>query len=482
MSNAKRALVVTAVAVLAASTHAVTTTAASQAATCVVAAAGDVAGQDDYRTGAARSGALITEANPERVIALGDLAYDSGTVGEFSTYYRPTWGAFKAKTLAVAGNHEARTTNFAGLTTELGSDADDNRATTVCGWRVVLVNPYKGASASASYITAQRKAYPALPMLVAWHSPRFSSGSHGNDTASQPMWAAATAAGARIVLNGHDHNYERFAPMSATGAATATGTRQFVSGLGGHHPRSTGTVAANSEKRFTGQAAVLFLSLSVDGAYSWSLKAADGSVRDAGVAAAPATTPVVSPSPTAPGTPVIQEDFTSSAANFTKVAGGTWAAASGRYVLTAPASTTAPNSNLSVHNTSMTGDFTLTASGAAAATSGAWDDFSIVFDYRDTSNYSFASFNESNDPVTNGIFKVSAGVRTQLVDFATTTTAGSAHPVRIERQGTAIRVYRSGALVGSTTDSAVASGKVGFGSRNDAAAFDDLVVTGTGTP
>lgn len=254
----------------------------AEAETCSVAAAGDVAGWD-YRSGAARTAELIVRENPGTVVALGDLAYESGTAAEFATYYRPTWGRFEAKIEAVAGNHEYRTAGADGMEAELGEASNDNRAVTRCGWRLVLVNQYKGIAAGADFVRSQRAAHPSAPMLVAWHAPRFSSGSeHGSDATVQPLWAAARDLHARIVLNAHDHDYERFAPMNRDGYPLAGGTREFVSGLGGHEIRPLGKVRPNSELRYTGNPAVLFLSLGSTGAYSWRLLRYDGAVRDSG--------------------------------------------------------------------------------------------------------------------------------------------------------------------------------------------------------
>ncbi|HWM02254.1 MAG TPA: hypothetical protein VNP92_07930, partial [Actinophytocola sp.] len=105
------------------------------------------------------------------------------------------------------------------------------------------------------------------------------------------------------------------------------------------------------------------------------------------------------------------------------------------------------------------------------------------FGFRDASNYYFASFAEGNDANTSGIFKVSGGTRTQLADISGLITAGTFYPIRVERQGAAIRVFRSGTLAATANDSAFTSGKVGFGSRNDGGTFDDLrVTTGVTTP
>lgn len=266
----------------------VATPSASAASSCVVAAAGDVAAADTYRTGAARTAELIRSARPARLLALGDLAYSSGSRQEFRDYYRPTWGRLKSITEAVPGNHEARTAGFRGLEGELGDSADDNRAITVCGWRIVLLNQYKGIGAAASFLRAEGRAHPSQPLIAVWHEPRFSSGKHGSNRAMQPLWDAARGAHARIVLSGHDHVYERFAPRTSDGSvSTANGTRQFVSGLGGAEERPFRTVAARSEKRWTGKPAVLFLTLRGDGGYSWVARSVDGVVRDSGRQPAP---------------------------------------------------------------------------------------------------------------------------------------------------------------------------------------------------
>ena len=283
----KRIVTVGLAAVLAGSGMTLLGALSASAASCTVAAAGDIAGSDDYRTGAAATADLIVDEDPEMVLALGDLAYDRGTVSEFENYYHPTWGRFRSKTEAVPGNHEARSGD-AGITSELGASAGENRGVDVCGWRIILVNQYNGIDEAAAFLTADAKAHRDVPTAVVWHQPRFSSGSeHGSTASTQPLWAAATAAGARIVLGGHDHDYERFAPMNASGETSTSGTRQFVSGLGGHHIRDFGAEVANSEKQYTGKPGVLFLTLNGDGSYSWSERIVDGTVRDSGSQSAP---------------------------------------------------------------------------------------------------------------------------------------------------------------------------------------------------
>jgi hypothetical protein len=175
---------------------------------------------------------------------------------------------------------------------------------------------------------------------------------------------------------------------------------------------------------------------------------------------------------------LISETFSVSASNFTVVRGGTWTVTSGAYRLTNPDnSLSIGNGNISVHNTNVAGDFVLTADASVASTSNAFNDFSILFGYQDTNNYYFASYNESNDPNTSGIFRVSGGTQTQIADITNLITPGTTYAVKVERAGSTINVYRNSTLIATATDSTFTSGKVGFGSRNDTCTFDNLIVT-----
>ena len=178
------------------------------------------------------------------------------------------------------------------------------------------------------------------------------------------------------------------------------------------------------------------------------------------------------------GTTVINETFTSSAGGFAVVSGGTWAVSGGQYVLTNPSGASAVNSNLAIHNTVVTGDFVLTVDGKATnTTTSAWNDFSVVFNYQDAQNYYFVSFNESNDDLTKGIFKVVSGVKSQLADITAAFTAGTLYSVKVERTGTSIKAFLNGTQVASATDAAYRNGRVGVGTHNDGATFDNVNVT-----
>lgn len=257
--------------------------AASDRTSCTLAAAGDIAGED-FKDGAARTASLIRARHPRAVVALGDTAYEDGSREDYAGYYEPTWGAFKGRTFAVPGNHEYHTNGASGFARYFGHESLSNRGVDLCGWRLLLVNEYEGVDSGARFLAREARRRPDVPHIVVWHEPRFSSGEeHGSDPDMQPLWAAAVAARAAVVLNGHDHDYERFAPLDAAGDPVRHGTTEFVTGLGGHHIREFGDIEAHSVARFTGTPAVLFLTLRPDG-YSWAERTVDGRLVDRGTA------------------------------------------------------------------------------------------------------------------------------------------------------------------------------------------------------
>jgi hypothetical protein len=144
-----------------------------------------------------------------------------------------------------------------------------------------------------------------------------------------------------------------------------------------------------------------------------------------------------------------------------------------------------PNGNKALHRQPITGDFTLTAKARAQAAPG-WNDFSILFDYRDAQNYHFASFNEGNDQETNGLFRVRDGVLTELADFSALTLPADfsssrspsdlLHSVVVEWRGGQLSARRNGVLLASIPVAGVPDGLIGVGSNNDVAYWDDLKV------
>ena len=202
----------------------------------------------------------------------------------------------------------------------------------------------------------------------------------------------------------------------------------------------------------------------------------------AGTGASSAVSDAVTPSAVigAAGPVLLHEDFATSAGSMAAVAGGVWGISSGRYVLSAPADggEAVPNANLAVAGTAIAGDFTLSALGSTTPTDSPFNDFSLIFGFRNPTDYWFASFSEGNDPNISGVFRVAGGVRTELADITSPIVAGAVYPVRVERRGVELRVFRSGEQVAMVTGAESTDGRVGFGSRNDGATFDDLVATG----
>ena len=152
------------------------------------------------------------------------------------------------------------------------------------GWRLVVLNTYSrgphidpvAVRRAAAFLAADVRRHPQAKRIAAWHVPRFSSGGeHGNDRSVAAIWNAAVRGRVRILLNAHDHDYERFAPVGRGH------TVQFVNGLGGHHIRPFGKRARASLVRFTGTPAVLFLTLR-PGGFSWAERAVTGRLVDRG--------------------------------------------------------------------------------------------------------------------------------------------------------------------------------------------------------
>lgn len=198
--------------------------------------------------------------------------------------------------------------------------------------------------------------------------------------------------------------------------------------------------------------------------------------KSPGYGGAPAPV-VVDPAPSTPtvSNALVNESFDSASTSMQQVLGG-WQLKSGRYALSTVKNATSGNGNISVNPTVLTGDFTLSADALVTGTSNAFDDFSLIFGYVDANNYYYASFNESNDDGTNGIFKISNGTMTQLKDFTSLIKVNTNYKVQVVKSGNTYTVSRDGAMVGSVTDTSFASGKVGFGSRNNAVSFDNLTV------
>jgi acid phosphatase type 7 len=218
------------------------------------------------------------------VITLGDNVYENGTATEFANCYGPSWGRHKDRTKPAAGNHEYNTLGASGYFSYFGARAGDpskgyysyNKGS----WHIVVLNSNCWevscaiGSAQERWLKADLAANPSKCTLAYFHYPRFSSS--GDQPSVAPFWRVLYEAGAEVVLNGHAHNYERFAPQRPDGTlAPKRGIREFVVGTGGAHHHSFGTIKPNSQVRNASAYGVLRLALHA-GSYEWKFKPVAG--------------------------------------------------------------------------------------------------------------------------------------------------------------------------------------------------------------
>jgi hypothetical protein len=257
----------------------------------VIMAAGDIACEPRNRTPTTcqekATSDLLLEGNPTAVLTLGDEQYVTGRLKNFRTQYGPTWGRLLAITHPAPGNHEYQSKDADGYYSYFGAAAGDPGrpyySFDVGSWHVVALNSecahVSGGCGEGSpqerWLAADLAAHHNRCTLAFWHQPLFSSGGHGNNAAYRAFWQDLHAAGADVVLNGHDHDYERFAPQTPYAVRSARGIREFVVGTGGKGLRPFRLVRANSEVR-SSTFGVLALHLHPSG-YDWRFVPVAGS-------------------------------------------------------------------------------------------------------------------------------------------------------------------------------------------------------------
>ena len=232
--------------------------------------------------------ARLLDQIPGMVFTTGDNAYPTGSLADFETCYAPSWGRHLARTRPSPGNHDYETPDASGYFTYFGSLAGPGGrgyySFDLGGWHIVSLNSnvsMQAGSPQEQWLQADLNHAAASCVLAFWHHPLFSSGLHGDDDRSRDIWRILHERGADVVLNGHDHTYERFAPQTAFGAVDARGIREFVIGTGGAIPYSVTTRRPNSEFIDTGSFGVLKLTLTRS-AYQWEFLTVDGRIADAG--------------------------------------------------------------------------------------------------------------------------------------------------------------------------------------------------------
>ncbi len=287
---ARFSLAVLAVAVVSTSITPVSTTSAARGpADPVIAAAGDIAcdpGNPAFRHGrgtgtlcrAADTARLIDRLDPDAVLTLGDNQYDHGRLPAFRRSYRRSWGAFLDRTNPVPGNHEYETPRAAGYFSYFGSRAGERGkgyySFDLGTWHVVALNSncwIVGCAADSPqtrWLERDLQQSAATCTLAYWHHARWSSGLHGDTPFVAPLLRVLYREGAEVVLTGHDHHYERLAPMTPEAKLDgADGIRQFIVGTGGAQVYPIPRKAPHSEVRRKAFG-VLEMTLH-DGYYDW---------------------------------------------------------------------------------------------------------------------------------------------------------------------------------------------------------------------
>jgi acid phosphatase type 7 len=279
----------------------------------VVMAAGDIAcdpSDHSYNGGTGTGTACMQLATSNElttavaVLPLGDNQYNSGTLSAFDTVYDPTWGRFKSTTYPASGNHEYEMSGAAGYYTYFGSAASpqDSNCTANCkgyysydlgAWHLIVLNSEcdqvggcNAGSPQEQWLKADLAAHATVCTLAYWHRPLFTSGISLGDSAMHDVWADLYNAHADLVLNAHDHIYERFAPQDPSGNADPTnGITEIIVGTGGVNHDSFSSTATHSVVRDNTTYGVLKLTLHPT-SFAWQFlpetASGNGTFTDAG--------------------------------------------------------------------------------------------------------------------------------------------------------------------------------------------------------
>jgi hypothetical protein len=256
----------------------------------VLVGAGDIANCELANGAGAAATARILDRTPGTVFTMGDHAYPTGTAKQFQDCYDRTWGRHKDRTRPTPGNHDYLTNKAAPYFEYFGERAGPDRrgyySYALGAWHIIALNsaiPADKKSAQIQWLRQDLTENKTACTLAYWHIPMFSSGAHGGQPYMIEAWRLLYEFGADIVVNGHDHDYERFAPQDSKGKADpAKGIREFVVGTGGGGVYKFKRIRPNSEVRFYQAYGVLKLTLGATD-YAWEfIQGAGEPFRDAG--------------------------------------------------------------------------------------------------------------------------------------------------------------------------------------------------------
>lgn len=267
----------------------------------VIVAVGDIACDTNSYTSStcrhAQTSDIMMAINPDAVLTLGDNQYQTGELSSYNQYYDPTWGRAFDKTYPSTGNHEYGTSYAAGYSDYFGTrTGDPNNAYyysfDIGTWHIVSLNSncseegVGGCSTNSPqglWLKNDLETNNNACTLVYWHHPRFSWGSHGDNSKMDYFWQLLDANNVDVALAGHDHNYQRFAPMDLIGDYNVNGVREFVVGTGGksHYSTENLTTQGQLEILNTSTFGVLKMTLH-DTNYDWEFVGEAGNTLDSG--------------------------------------------------------------------------------------------------------------------------------------------------------------------------------------------------------
>lgn len=254
--------------------------------TTTIVAVGDIARAGG---GQAKTAALTKNLNPNQVLIMGDLAYNKGSVKEFKKYFLPKWSSLLNKTWAVPGNHEYRTKNATGyrnLVAKYSLPSTNGNLWWVqrsSDWTIIGLDSeaLKGATGQQqiTFLNQALAENNGRPTIVTWHRPTFTRGEHGNQTDTNSIWDIVAAdKDVKLVLWGHDHNYEQVERTVQAGTADEHKLNTILVGTGGAElrkcstPNVPGELICGKKKNY----GVLSLTLKSN-SVAWSYRNADGS-------------------------------------------------------------------------------------------------------------------------------------------------------------------------------------------------------------
>ncbi|MEX1185268.1 MAG: metallophosphoesterase [Gemmatimonadaceae bacterium] len=239
----------------------------------VLVGAGDIAG---CRSSGDEATAALLDSIPGTVFTAGDNVYPNGRMEEYRRCYEPSWGRHRGRTYPAPGNHDWRTRNGAPYFEYFGARAGPPGlgyySFRIDEWLILILNSnidLGPRSPQRAWLDAQLAADTNRCEIVITHHPRFSSGTHGTSWRMAAAWDVLYKHGVELAIGGHDHSYERFAPMTPAGARDdARGVRQFVVGTGGYKPSTRRRTPTRNSQIRSSASGVLKLSLG-EGVYQW---------------------------------------------------------------------------------------------------------------------------------------------------------------------------------------------------------------------